>query len=332
MSLRILSSGPGMTLQDLGRSGWLTQGLSRGGAMDRAALAEGAALLGNSPNAPAVEMAAIGGTFEAEAPLMIALTGAPMRASVDGKPLIWNASHFVATGQRLTVGPAETGVCGYLHVGGGIVADAFLGAASAHLTAGIGRRLKAGDLLTPQKNQIHSAQVLMVPDRFSGGTVRILPSAQTEFFDPETRARLAKTVFQRDPRSNRMAVRLQQDGAGFAATGGLSVLSEITQPGDVQVTGDGAVVILMAEAQTTGGYPRIASIQPSDLPRAAQCPPGATLRFEWIGFEEGLAAERAAAEATLTPAPLVRDPRDMPDLLGYSLIDGVTAGDTGESG
>ncbi|MEM9755757.1 MAG: urea amidolyase, partial [Pseudomonadota bacterium] len=90
MSLEVLSAGPSLTIQDGGRPGHLQIGLSRGGAMDRRALAEGAALLGQSAGCAALEMAGMGGVFEATEPLRIALTGAPMRASLNGQPLRWS--------------------------------------------------------------------------------------------------------------------------------------------------------------------------------------------------------------------------------------------------
>ena len=87
-------------------------------------------------------------------------------------------------------------------------------------------------------------------------------------------------------------MRLTMAGAGFSAEGQLSILSEVIVPGDIQVTGDGTPFVLLPECQTTGGYPRIGTVIPADLPRAAQAGPGARLRFRFVGLEEALAAER----------------------------------------
>ena len=323
--------GPGVTVQDLGRPGHLAYGLSQGGALDRLALYEGAALLGQSPDCAALEMIGMGGAFEVTQPLRIALTGAPMQANLDGNPLIWNASHQLPAGSRLRIGGVTSGSVGYLHLGGGIETPPLLGARATQLNAGLGALLTPGVRLPvgPDKDGPIGLG-LDVADRVSGGVLRILPSVQTALFDAETRERLEQSQFTRDPRSNRMALRLVPDGQGFALDGGLSVVSEVIVPGDIQITGDGVPVILMAECQTMGGYPRIATVLPTDLPRAAQLPVGATLRLQFITPEEGVAAlkaeQTALADLPRKVRPLIRDPRDIPDLLSYHLSDGAITG------
>jgi allophanate hydrolase len=151
-------------------------------------------------------------------------------------------------------------------------------------------------------------------------------------FSEDEIARFEATRFARDARGNRMGVRLIPDGEGFHSRAGLSILSEIVVPGDIQITGDGTPMVLLAECQTTGGYPRIGTVLPCDLPRVAQAPPGAGLTIRFVDREEAMAAERAAAEALRALSGrltrLVRDPRDIRDLLSYQLISGVTAGKT----
>ncbi len=330
--LIVHEAGPGVSVQDLGRPGYLSFGLSRGGAADRLAMAEGAALLHQSEEMAALEMAGMGGTFEVSHNTRIALTGAPMRASVEGAPLAWNASHLLHAGSRLSIGAATRGVYGYLHLGGGIATPERLGARSAHLAAGLGALIAAGDDLPLGEDRAGGETGLCLPadDRFQGGAVRVVPGFQTRFFQEEERARFEATQFTRAARGNRMGVRFDPDGEGFASVAGLSVLSEVIVPGDIQITGDGAPFVLMAECQTTGGYPRIGSVLPCDLPRVAQAQPGAQLRFRFVTPEEGLAAERAA-ETTRKGLRakldhLVRDPNDIRDLLSYQLISGVTAG------
>ncbi len=333
-ALRVRSAGPGVTVQDRGRPGWLSRGLSRGGAADPLALAEGAALLDQSHDLAAVEMAGIGGTFDAEGDLVIALTGAPMRATIDGVPLVWNASHVLLSGQRLAIGAAEAGVYGYLHVAGGVEAPVLMGSRSAHLTAGLGAPVASGDLLlagAPSKN-VRPRRVIDVADRFRGGTVRIVPSAQTGLFSDDDRARFVATDFRRDTRGNRQGVRLVHDGAPFAAAGQLNILSEIIVPGDIQMTGDGTPYVLLPECQTMGGYPRIGTVVPDDLPIVAQAAPGSLLRFRFVALDEALADYRQrrqneSARLAASVRPLVRDPAEMGDLLSYQLVGGVTAGD-----
>ncbi|WP_372835381.1 biotin-dependent carboxyltransferase family protein [Puniceibacterium confluentis] len=330
--LIVHSAGPNVTVQDRGRSGTLAYGLSRGGAMDRLALAEGAALLHQSDDLAVLEMAGVGGRFEATRDLRIALTGAEMRATLDGARLIWGASHLLPRGAVLDIGPVLSGVYGYLHVGGGIDTPQVLGARSAHLAAGLGRVLAAGDQL-PLGADGGSATGNIVPrdTRFGGGVVRVVPSLQTELFPQDQLDRFVRTRFIRDTRANRMGVRLESAGEGFHVPGGLSVVSELIVPGDIQVTGDGAPFVLMAESQTTGGYPRIGTVLPCDLPRVAQTPAGAVLEFRFVTREDALEAERRYRSGVKALAgqikPLVRDPHDIRDLLSYQLISGAIAGD-----
>lgn len=326
--LHVLRVGPACTVQDMGRPGYLDRGLSCGGAADRLALAEGAALLGQAADLAALELAGLGGVFRAEGDLRIALTGAPMAAEVDGSPLVWNASHLLRDGEVLTIGAVRHGSYGYLHLGGGIDTPMILGARAAHLVAGLGRVLAAGDALPIGADPgRRTGQRIEVADRFSGGTVRVIAGFQTPLFSAATIARFAATDFRRSPRASRMGMALDSRGEGFAAEGQRTILSEVIVPGDIQMTGDGRPYVLLPECQPTGGYPRIGTVIPCDLPRVAQTPPGAPLRFVFVNREEALQAEaRHAADLAALPravAPLIRDPRDIPDLLGYQLIGGV---------
>lgn len=331
-ALQVHAAGPGLTVQDRGWSGYIGQGLSRSGAADLSALVEGATLLGHPSDLAALEMVGNGGLFTATCDLRIALTGAPMRAEMAGAPLVWHASHLWPAGTELRIGGVVSGTYGYLHIGGGIATPRHLGSRATHGTAGLGRALAAGDILPLGADPGGPTERgLPPPDRFAGGTLRIVRSFQSDRFAAEDIQRMAETAFIRDPRSNRLGVRLDSEGPGFFAQGGLSVLSEIAVPGDIQVTGEGAPYILGPECQTTGGYPRIATVLPCDLPRALQAPAGAGLRLELLERDAAFAAERAeAARLAGLPAtlfPLVRDPYEIKDLLSYQLISGVTAGE-----
>ncbi len=332
-ALIVREVGPAVTVQDLGRPGWLSLGLSRGGAADRLALLEGAALLGQEAGCAAVEMAGFGGVFEATGPLRVVLTGALLPARIGGRAIGAGEVHVLEPGARLEIGGARAGVYGYLQVGGGIATEPVLGSRSAHLAARVGRRLGPGDRLPvgPDAGAGAPPVRLEVPDRLAGGAVRLLPVPQTALFSEEERQRFCATAFRRDPRGNRQGVRLSFDGPPFMGAAGLSLVSEVVQPGDVQLTGDGAPYVLLAECQTTGGYPRIGTVLPCDLPRVAQAAPGAPLAFRFVSVAEGLAASPAERE-TLADLrrrcrPLVRPAGEFPDLLGHQLVSGVTAGE-----
>ncbi|WFE76177.1 biotin-dependent carboxyltransferase family protein [Roseinatronobacter sp. S2] len=329
--ITVQRAGPGVTLQDRGRAGYLAQGLSRGGAADLLALAEGAALLGQDDSFAAIEVAGSFVTFQVSDPVRIALTGAPMRAHCDGAALAWNASHMLPAGATLDLAGSAGGYS-YVHIGGGIDADVMLGARSAHLAAGVGRMLADGDnLTTGADNGTRVGQTFTPLPRFDGGTLRLVQTPQTRLFAQAELARFQDTTFCKDARGNRMGQRLVCDGAGFGLDAGLNILSETIVPGDVQITGDGAPFVLLAECQTTGGYPRIGTVLPCDLPRLVQAPQGAALKFAFVDLEQAVALERAegARRAGLRGGlrPMIRDPHDMADLLAYQLISGVTRGD-----
>lgn len=327
-ALTILNATPGVTVQDKGRPGYLAQGLSRGGAADLLALAEGAALLGQPDSCAVLELAGGAVSLTATDDMRLALTGAAMRATLDGTALVWGASHALPKGARLDISPLRGGF-GYLHLGGGLHPSDLLGAVSAHLAAGIGQAVQAGDTI-PVGPDRGTRTGMCLPSAPMDSSLRLVPSLQTALFGPDALARLESTSFTKDARGNRMGQRLVPDGDGFATAEGLRILSETIVPGDVQITGDGMPYVLLAECQTTGGYPRIGTVLPCDLPKLLRAGPGTMFQLRFVTLEEGAALERA--EATRRAGlgrllqPLVRDPRDMPDLLSYQLVSGVTAG------
>ncbi len=332
-AFKVISVGAGVTVQDAGRPGYLALGLSRGGVADTLALHEGAALLQQSATLAVVEMAVMGGVFEALCDVRIALTGAPMPASIDGREIAWQASHVLTKGTRLSIGVVKTGNYGYLHIGGGVKSAVTLGGQGVHLAAGIGHPLQAGQCLefgTEESTGEQGSKTLSVAERWSGGQLRVLPSLQTHWFDDKTIARFEDTVFSRDTRGNRMGVRLLPNGAGFQSDAGLSVLSEVIVPGDIQITGDGSPFVLLCECGTTGGYPRIGSVLPADLPVIAQAPAGSEIRFRFVTLEEAIDAQKLdAIECSGLAAqckPLHRDPSTIDGLLGFELISGVVDG------
>ena len=152
---------------------------------------------------------------------------------------------------------------------------------------------------------------------------------QTGLFDQGTLDRFQDTEFTRDSRANRMGVRMLHDGAPFGIEGQLNILSEVIVQGDIQMTGEGTPFVLLNECQTTGGYPRIGTVIPSDLCLVAQAGIGARLRFRFVGEDEAVAALRRHRDMLGAlkgkTRPLVRDPRDIPDLLSYRLIDGAVS-------
>ncbi|SFB11642.1 biotin-dependent carboxylase uncharacterized domain-containing protein [Poseidonocella pacifica] len=328
MTLYLDTVGPQVSVQDGGRPGCMALGISRGGTADRQALIEAAALLGLRELPAAVEMAGLGGAFRTDTPCRIALTGASMTATIDDTPAAWNATHLLLPGQSLRIGGARAGVYGYLTPAGGIETPKILGSRSAH--PGLGDRLVAGDILPvgADGGLRQPSRTLTTDGRFGGGEVRVLPGPQTALFPPEIRRAILGATFVVGPRTNRQATELRA-GARPWSEHRIEVVSDVIIPGDIQITGDGTPFVLLAECQTIGGYPRIGTVHPSDLPRIAQAPVGSQIRF--VEVEHGSVKvpddATAIAAALRGVRALVRDPAEIGDLLSYQLVGGVTAGD-----
>ncbi|RMC35521.1 biotin-dependent carboxyltransferase family protein [Paracoccus alkanivorans] len=320
-----------LTVQDMGRPGHLAQGLSRGGAVDRLALIEAAALLGADGPLAGIEMAGAGGFFEADQPMRIALTGAPMDARLDGVPLRWHASHLLQPGQSLQIAGMQAGSYGYLTPAGGMAGEEWLGSRAAHLSIGIFAPLTPGALpVGPDPCPDMPPRVIDPVARFNGGTVRVVDGPQTRLFADAVLSAFFETEFTRSDRGNRQGVRFDAD-RGFASEHAAGLASDLIGPGDLQMTGDGVPFVLLAECQTIGGYPRLGTIIPADLPIAAQAAPGTKLLFQRIALDEADRLWQTDAQqlraAVARCRPLVRDPATMIDLLTFQLIGGVTAGD-----
>jgi allophanate hydrolase len=334
--LRIIAAGPALTIQDRGRPGYLGYGVSAGGAMDRFALAEGQALLGNDAASAAIEMTGSGGRFTAEGgDLWIALTGAPFRVSVEGTAQKWRTAFLLKAGAVLEIGPSLGGNYGYLSVGGGIDVAPVLGSRATQPRAGIGgldgRRLKAGDILPAGKPGNLPETPLILPEAgyFGKKVIRVIEGPQSHLFPAEERARFFETEFRVSSAMDRMGVRLDTDADPIRTEAGLKAISDSVVLGDLQVPGNGRPIALMADRQPTGGYPRIATIISADIPAFCQLVPGSRLHFVQVSESEALDALRRMASdikgLRRLARPLVRDPHDIPDLLSYNLIDGVVA-------
>lgn len=334
--LFIRRAGPASSLQDMGRVGQIAQGVARGGAADRVALLEAAALLSAPAPLAAIEMAGAGGVFESDAPMRFALTGAPMKARMSGTLIGWNESHVLQPGETLEIGGAAGGVYGYLTPAGGVLSECWLGSQSVQAALGIGAMFATGDRVAIGDDPAPDTGLSVITPvaRFSGGTVRMMPGPQTGLFSADTLKRVQRTVFQRDARSNRQGVRLSHNGAPFPADDAAGLASDFITVGDVQMTGDGVPYVLMADCQTIGGYPRLGTVLPADLPILAQAPMGAALRLKMLDVQQADAIWQSEPEILRRlrgqVRPKTRDLHAMRDLLSYQLIGGVTRGDDGE--
>ena len=328
--LLVIKSSIGLGIQDKGRLGLLEKGLSKSGVADRIAMAEANALLGQKGNFAALEMCEVGGIFRAEGDIRIALTGAPMKAFLDGKLLEWNASHMVPNNSYLEIGRVKEGVFGYLSVGGGFDTPIFLSSRSFHLKANIGTKIEAGyKLPIGTDNEKETKFCLPYNNRFKGGTFRVVPSAQTDLFSSKELTRFTNTTFLKSIRGNRMGFALDFKGKCFPARKQLNILSDIISPGDIQMIGNGSPYVLLPECQTTGGYPRIGTVIPADLPKLAQSEAKSKIKFQFVTLQEAVQIELNEQNDLLNlkqkRTRLYRNPSTITDLLSYQLISGAVS-------
>ncbi len=324
--------GPGVSIQDLGRRGVTGMGLSQGGAADKVALYEAAALLGVSAVLPAFELMGSHVTLRFEADVVIALTGASMSVAVGDRRLAMHASHSILAGEVVTIRVVDQGRYGYVTPSCPIQSDALFSSQSAHMSAGIGQWVQAGDqiglrdAMCPQDHQ----RTLDPIDRFNGGVVRYIAGPQTSLFDPVTIERFHQTEFSVTRTANRQGVKLDFLGDPFECSAAKGIASNFIVTGDIQMTGEGQPYVLLSECQTIGGYPRIGTVISQDIAICAQAPVGSKLRFVPIPVEEAdslppLGVEFLNSLRSRVRA-LIRDPHQIPDLLSYQLISGVTSG------
>ena len=184
--------------------------------------------------------------------------------------------------------------------------------------------LRAGDVVPVAPDPAPDTPPKRLERRAGTGPVRLMPGPQTGLFSHDMLKAFEEAVFVRNPSANRQGVRLDHDGAPFSTREQLNHVSDFIAEGDVQMTGGGTPCVLLAECQTMGGYPRIGTVLPADLPRVAQVRAGEELRFRFVTVDEAEAAwqsdEEILASLKRARTPRTRDARDVADLLTYDLI------------
>ncbi|NNF91166.1 MAG: biotin-dependent carboxyltransferase family protein [Boseongicola sp.] len=300
-------------------------GLSRGGAVDRHALLRGSALLGNPVGSAALEMTVGGGRFRVTTTTRIAMTGADLNASLNGTRLETGATYVMKADDVLNVGAASGGVYGYLHFAGGLTTDEELGGRGRHGIGGLGLDMSDKDVLPlgidPEPK---AAPMRLNAPAGNRQPIRVIPGPQTDLFPEDVLAVFEATTFTRSPKGNRQGVKMDFEGRPFATDAQLGQVSDFISEGDIQMTGDGTPFVLLAECQTMGGYPRIGTVIPMDLPRVAQALPGEELKFAFATLADventWKSDEDLYREFRKARLPRTRDPREMGDLLSYELI------------
>ncbi|SNB65903.1 allophanate hydrolase [Arboricoccus pini] len=292
-ALSVIRSGPLMSIQDRGRYGYRSYGVSRSGPVDRDSHVIANALVGNDATAAAIEFALVGGSIRVDEDVLIAVTGGDCKVEIDEKPVLPWQSHILRAGQTLTIGLLQGAVWGYLAVSGGIANAPVLGSRSTHVRTGLGglngKALAAGDILPLARSRTPLEPLILTqPYVRRPGPVDVVPGPQDDYFDTEAWKLFLTQPFQTTASRDRMGMVLS--GPRLQAFKGHDIVSDATVTGSIQVPGSGKPIVLTADGQTTGGYPKIATVASSDLARLAQMPNGSTFTFRAISAD---AAEEA---------------------------------------
>ena len=297
-ALQILRAGHACTLQDAGRTGFLRYGVTPAGPMDWIAHQTANMMAGNPPGTAVIEVGPGGMSITADgAPLRLGLSARGFRVRRGGSDLPTRIALTLRPGARLEIEPGLSHLWAYVTVAGGFDAKPVMGSLATHLRSGLGPfggiALMTGQslpVLAPATDEEEFA--LFDPAPPDPGPIRFVPGPQDDFFTPQALETLSTATYTIARRSDRMAWRLT--GPPLAHARGHDIVSDGIALGSIQVPGDGLPLVLMADRQPTGGYPKIGCVIRADLPRLAQTRPGQTVHFRPVTVDEAVTALRAA--------------------------------------
>lgn len=326
--LRILAAGPGITIQDGGRHGYLRFGVTESGPMDPLAHRTANLAVGVPHDAAAIEVSLGGVELTAEGSAQaVSVVGGSFSVSLDGQRLPPATLVRVAETQRLSVGPGASGSWCYIAVAGRIDLRPTLGSLSMHTRSSIGGSpLEAGSFLQVSDSRTLDtvwAEIDAPWLRRTEGTIRVILGPQDDYFDGEQIGRFLDASWTVSNRSDRMAYLME--GPALKHAKGFNIVSDGTAAGSIQIPGEGKPIVLMADRPPTGGYPKIATVIGADFGSLAQLRPGQKLRFVAASMEEAVSARRAEMEMLAQPLTLRKLANSLPSefLLRQNLVDGV---------
>ncbi|HSU45692.1 MAG TPA: 5-oxoprolinase/urea amidolyase family protein [Arthrobacter sp.] len=305
---------PGLqaTVQDQGRPGYASLGVTSAGAMDRGALRRANRLVGNAEDAAGIELLFGGLELEAFEDQVLAVSGAAVpleittgvttdgeaaqRATAARHPAC-DAPFALLAGEKLTIGNPTAGLRSYIGVRGGLGGPQALGSRSTDTMSGIGPEpLQAGTILpvkTPKPGSVVGyPEISLLPNQGGATVLRVVPGPRQDWFSTETLQKFLDQEWTVTPQSNRIGLRLNGQALTRSRDGELA--SEGTVRGAVQVPPEGQPVLFLSDHPVTGGYPVVAVVVHADLDKAAQLPPGTTVRFTAAAAQaEPIAAPQA---------------------------------------
>jgi biotin-dependent carboxylase-like uncharacterized protein len=341
--LHILKPGLMTTVQDLGRTGFQNLGIGIAGALDPIALRLANLLVGNDPTSGGLEVLYLGPTIEIEADrVRLSFVGAdakvellPDRWASAGSKIEMMRSVLVTRGEVVRVGSLTGGATLYIGVEGGFDIEPVLGSVSTNIRAGTGgwqpRALLAGDRLPLRRMWAADREEYRAEGiKFRAPTsIRAVPGPQDDYFDEAEVARFFSSEYTVESGSDRVGLRLRGETIRHAK--GFNIASDATVPGSIQVPGTGMPIVLMADRQTVGGYPKIATVISADLPKLGRLSIGSKAAFERVSVETAQELRRAMlSELEHLPemiAPIRLSAGDSAlQLLDQNLISGVVNG------
>ena len=312
MICQVLHPGQLATVQDGGRAGYQAEGIPVSGAMDRLSLRVANLLVGNDEEAAGLECTLVGPTLRFDEHTLIALGGADLGVTAGGVPLpLWRPISIPA-GTTVNAASAVRGCRGYVAIAGGIDVPPVLGSRSTYLRASFGglegRALRRGDRLalgaptelgrrivdemTRDRGRDRvtiarwGASASLIPFHSTSSGVRLIEGEHMRLLTADSVERLWSTDFRVATQSDRMGYRLENGGSPLTLSESRELLSEAVAFGTVQLPPGGNPIVLMADRQTTGGYPRIGEVASVDLALVAQLKPGDRLRFRPISLDD----------------------------------------------
>lgn len=303
MGIEVIRPGLLTTVQDQGRDGWRKYGVPGGGAMDRGSLRVANWLVGNDGTAAGLEATLLGPTLRFTGDHWVAICGAEMPASLDGRPFPMGRPQFARAGAVLRLEAALSGCRSYLAVRGGIDVPVLLGSRSTLLTAGFGgfqgRAVRAGDHLqvcgvpppsaagAPTQLSTAPSDADLSQQRWQVGNwesadsqpvvIRVCRGRHVDWFQDDSLHTFYSSPYVVTDEADRVGYRLA--GTPLTRRNAAEIFSEATFPGTIQVPANGQPIVLLADAPVTGGYPKLGQVATVDLDRLAQLRPGMQIRF-----------------------------------------------------
>ena len=296
MGIRVLKGGMMTTVQDLGRTGYQSQGFSVAGVMDVRSFKIANLLLDNPENEAVLEMTLIGPTLEFTSATIIAITGGDFQPQVNGEPVPMYTALYMNKGDILKFGIARTGSRGYIAFSSYLDIPVVMGSRCTNMKSGIGgfkgRKLQAGDYMNFRIKRRYLPFFLsrkLEPENFDQdqAEIRVVMGPQEELFSRQGIETFLSSEYTVTSDFDRMGCRLE--GPFIAPKETSDIISDGIAFGSVQVPSHGKPIILLSDRQTTGGYGKIATVASVDIPAVVQRKTDHKIRFRAVTVQEAQA-------------------------------------------